>query len=132
ITSASAAANPSRYAVGVTADASHVVVKVTSTGDANLDGKINIDDYVAIDQGIAAKKTGWSNGDFNYDGKINVDDYTLMDGNIRKQGALSNNSLPAELAPPAMRASVPGAVSAPTLLWNSPAHGHDNSLDLLA
>lgn len=33
----------------------------TYGGDANLDGKSNIDDYVRIDQGIAADLSGWAN-----------------------------------------------------------------------
>jgi hypothetical protein len=62
-----------------------VVVKFTYGGDANLDGKINIDDYVRIDSGIASHLMGWSDGDFNYDGKINVDDYVIIDSNIGMQ-----------------------------------------------
>ena len=64
---------------GQIVDASSVIVRYTYLGDATLDGKINIDDYIAIDGGIQHALTGWSNGDFNYDGKINIDDYTLMD-----------------------------------------------------
>jgi hypothetical protein len=60
----------------------------TYGGDANLDGKINILDYVRIDQGIAAALTGWANGDFNYDGAINILDYAnVIDSNITNQGA---------------------------------------------
>jgi hypothetical protein len=58
----------------------------TYGGDATLDGKINIDDYVRIDSGIAGGLTGWSNGDFNYDGKVSIDDYlTVIDANIGNQ-----------------------------------------------
>jgi hypothetical protein len=61
----------------------------TYGGDANLDGKINIDDYVRIDTGIASGLTGWSNGDFNYDGKVNIDDYTtVIDANIGNQNGV--------------------------------------------
>jgi hypothetical protein len=58
-------------------------------GDANLDGKINIDDYGRIDGNVGQSGTvfGWSKGDFNYDGKINIDDYGIIDGNINRQGA---------------------------------------------
>jgi hypothetical protein len=58
-------------------------------GDANLDGKINIDDYGRIDGNVASSGSvfGWFNGDFNYDGKINIDDYGIIDGNINQQGA---------------------------------------------
>jgi alpha-galactosidase len=64
------------------------LVMYTYGGDANLDGKIDILDYVRIDQGIAAQLTGWFNGDFNYDGKINIQDYAMfIDQNIVNQGA---------------------------------------------
>ena len=63
------------------------LVMYTYGGDATLDGKINVDDYIKIDTGIAAGLTGWSNGDFNYDGKVNIDDYTqFIDANIGTQG----------------------------------------------
>jgi hypothetical protein len=73
-----------------------VIVRYTFGGDANLDGKLDIDDYVCIDQGIAAGKNGWANGDFNYDGKINIDDYLIIDSNLGIQGPpLSvSNSIP--------------------------------------
>jgi hypothetical protein len=58
-------------------------------GDANMDGKINIDDYGLIDSHVGQSGTafGWHNGDFNYDGKINIDDYGIIDANIGAQGA---------------------------------------------
>jgi hypothetical protein len=61
----------------------------TYGGDANLDGKLNVDDYIKIDTGIASGLTGWSNGDFNYDGKVNIDDYTtVIDANIGNQSGV--------------------------------------------
>jgi hypothetical protein len=59
----------------------------TYGGDANLDGKINVDDYGHIDSSIPIGLNGWFNGDFNYDGKINVDDYGIIDYNIGIQGS---------------------------------------------
>ena len=58
----------------------------TYGGDANLDGKINVDDYGRIDFNVKLGVSGWYNGDFNYDGKINVDDYGIIDFNIGIQG----------------------------------------------
>jgi hypothetical protein len=59
----------------------------TYAGDANLDGKINVDDYGHIDSSVVLPGvTGWINGDFNYDGKINVDDYGIIDSNVPIQG----------------------------------------------
>jgi ELWxxDGT repeat protein len=71
---------------GQSLDGSAVIVKYTYGGDANLDGKINVDDYTRIDFNVALGTTGWYNGDFNYDGKINVDDYTIIDFNVGIQG----------------------------------------------
>jgi hypothetical protein len=74
---------------GRTVDANAVLVKFTYGGDANLDGKLNIDDYVRIDSGIAAGWKLWYNGDFNVDGTINIDDYTnFIDSNIGNQNGL--------------------------------------------
>jgi autotransporter-associated beta strand protein len=74
---------------GQTITGTDTLVMYTYGGDATLDGKINIDDYVKIDTGIAAGLTGWSNGDFNYDGKVNIDDYTtVIDANIGNQSGV--------------------------------------------
>jgi glucose/arabinose dehydrogenase len=73
---------------GQTITGTDTLVMYTYGGDATLDGKINIDDYVRIDQGISAGLTGWFNGDFNFDGKVSIDDYlTVIDANIGTQGA---------------------------------------------
>jgi subtilisin-like proprotein convertase family protein len=70
-----------------TVDDTTVIIKYTYGGDANLDGKINVDDYTRIDFNVPLATTAWFNGDFNYDGKINVDDYTILDFNVGIQGA---------------------------------------------
>jgi fibronectin-binding autotransporter adhesin len=72
---------------GQTVTGSDTLVMYTYGGDANLDGKINVDDYTRIDFNVPLGATGWFNGDFNYDGKINVDDYTIIDFNVGIQGA---------------------------------------------
>jgi hypothetical protein len=73
---------------GQTVSPTDVVVKYTYAGDANLDGKVNIDDYGRIDANVGQSGTvfGWYNGDFNFDGKINIDDYGLIDSVIGAQG----------------------------------------------
>jgi autotransporter-associated beta strand protein len=72
---------------GQTVSGSDTLVMYTYGGDANLDGKINVDDYTRIDFNVPLGSSGWYNGDFNYDGKINVDDYTIIDFNVGIQGA---------------------------------------------
>jgi hypothetical protein len=72
---------------GQTVDVTAVLVKYTYAGDANLDGKIDPDDFANIDyydNNPAA--FGYFNGDFNYDGDINVDDHALIEYNENAQG----------------------------------------------
>jgi hypothetical protein len=73
---------------GRTVSPSDALIKFTYVGDANLDGKVNIDDYGRIDSNVGQSGSvfGWYNGDFNFDGKINIDDYGLIDGIIGAQG----------------------------------------------
>jgi hypothetical protein len=72
---------------GQTVTGTDTLVMYTYGGDANLDGKLNVDDYGRIDGNIGQGTAGWFNGDFNYDGKVNVDDYGIIDSNIGIQGA---------------------------------------------
>jgi hypothetical protein len=75
---------------GQTVTGADTLVMFTWVGDANLDGKINIDDYGQIDfnVGNSGSVFGWYNGDFNYDGKINIDDYGIIDFNISAQSGI--------------------------------------------
>src|SRR5207253_4764415 len=77
---------------GQTVTGTDTLVMYTYGGDANLDGRINVDDYGRIDFSVGLGSTGWFNGDFNYDGKINVDDYGIIDFNIGVQGSVFGNS----------------------------------------
>ncbi len=70
---------------GVTVDATAVLIKYTYTGDANLDGVINGDDYFQVDSAFPSHARGWANGDFNYDGLINGDDYFFIDSDFPAQ-----------------------------------------------
>ncbi len=79
---------------GYTVDATTVLMKYTLAGDANLDGKIDGDDYFMIDAGIAGHKTGYANGDFNYDGVINADDYFIIDSHFNKNAVALSAASP--------------------------------------
>ena len=75
---------------GQTVHATDALVMYTYAGDANLDGKIDADDYFQIDSHYNKTDHGsksYFDGDFNYDGQINGDDYFLIDSNFHAQGA---------------------------------------------
>jgi hypothetical protein len=71
---------------GQSVDANTVLVKYTYSGDANLDGVVNGDDYFQTDSAFPQNLHGWLNGDFNFDGVINGDDYFLIDSTFPQQG----------------------------------------------
>jgi hypothetical protein len=81
---------------GAPVGANDVLVKLTYNGDANLDGRINADDYFRIDSGFLAKlaKPNYRDGDFNYDAKVNGDDYFLIDSAFLGQGAVLGDLSP--------------------------------------
>ncbi|HYO09268.1 MAG TPA: autotransporter-associated beta strand repeat-containing protein [Tepidisphaeraceae bacterium] len=63
-----------------------LIVMFTYGGDADLNGKLDGDDYFAIDSSVNTPGArGWVNGDFDYNGKINGDDYFIIDSNIGRQ-----------------------------------------------
>src|SRR5205823_5591177 len=100
---------------GQTVDSNSVLVKYTYGGDANLDGKINVDDYGRIDFNSSLAVAGWFNGDFNYDDKINVDDYGIIDFNVGIQGPPLGNE--------AVENTVVRSMGVPPMIFRE--HGRD-------
>ena len=110
---------------GQTPGPNDVLVKYTYYGDANLDGKVDGQDYALIDAGYLSggSLTGWYNGDFNYDGLIDGSDYTLIDNAFNNQGPPLPSSIvvassTAEVASPI---AVPEPVATSTLLFAATA-----------
>jgi hypothetical protein len=56
-------------------------IKYTFAGDANLDGKVNITDLLALAQHYNTGADVWTGGDFNYDGVTNSADLALLAAN---------------------------------------------------
>jgi hypothetical protein len=72
---------------GLTVDATTAIVKYTYTGDLNLDGLIDAQDYGVIDNWVQFPGTsGYASGDLNYDGVIDAADYGYIDNSIQLQG----------------------------------------------
>jgi hypothetical protein len=59
----------------------YVLVKFTYTGDGNLNGQVDFDDYAAMDSAFfqLIQNLGWATGDINNDGVITFDDYSIVD-----------------------------------------------------
>ena len=93
------------------AEAESVVVRYTWWGDANLDGKVDSNDYDRIDtswllygEGGSTPPGGfrWAVGDFNYDGRIDSNDYDKIDTAwLRSGGAVLAGGMPAPAPEPA-------------------------------
>jgi hypothetical protein len=70
-----------------------ILVRFTSMGDTDLDGKVGDNDVTVIGAGYDNGKTKnylWQDGDLNYDGLINDDDVTLQGGFYNEAGSATN------------------------------------------
>lgn len=77
-------ARRSRFA-GYAVSADSVLVKYTYSGDLNLDGRVDIDDYFAADMGHALHRSD-GQGDVNFSGAVTADDYFAIDRSFLQQG----------------------------------------------
>jgi hypothetical protein len=89
------AANVLDYGTGATAtyagqsvDQSAVLVRYTWSGDADLSGSIEGDDFFLIDAGFAAGTRSYFGGDFDFSGSVDADDYFLIDSIFNKATGL--------------------------------------------
>ena len=73
-----------------TLDSSSLLVRITLSGDSNMDGKVNALDFnaLATSFGTATNKT-WGQGDFNYDGTVNTNDFMMLATNFGQAMTLS-------------------------------------------
>jgi hypothetical protein len=68
---------------GITVDDTTILGKYTYYGDANFDGQVTTDDYVAVDLGLGTGDS-WVQGDFDLNGVVTTDDYVVVDLNLGK------------------------------------------------
>jgi uncharacterized delta-60 repeat protein len=90
IRSGNAASDPSHFSLGYAdggatsiAPAGQVLVRYTRRGDANLDGKVDIQDLLIL-RSNAGTTFGaqWWQGDFNFDGKVDIQDLLAFRANV--------------------------------------------------
>ncbi|HYO11002.1 MAG TPA: hypothetical protein VER17_18705 [Tepidisphaeraceae bacterium] len=98
------------------------LVLYTYAGDADLNGKIDGDDYFQIDAhaGQVGGDVSWFNGDFDYNGKVNGDDYFLIDHNIGQQnGSFAPAAAGIALADGVTAVPEPGSAALILLAWGA-------------
>jgi hypothetical protein len=66
---------------GQAVDPTSVLVKYTYYGDTNLDGKVDIQDLLALATHYNTTGDIWTSGDLNYDGAVNNVDLGLLAAN---------------------------------------------------
>ncbi|HZZ42452.1 MAG TPA: dockerin type I repeat-containing protein [Tepidisphaeraceae bacterium] len=117
LTSSAAASDSTRStAIGYLDDGTQITIHRTIYGDANLDGRINADDYALADRGLAKHLAGWVNGDFNYDGSVTAGDYLLLEGSYPTPSAAPAS--PVVAAPAVSETNLP-PVSAVSVAGNA-------------
>lgn len=79
---------------GLPVDETSVLVRYTYTGDANLDGKVDADDYSYWLVGfltLHGQSDKWLWGDFDYNGVVDADDYTQwLNGFLQQRAPLDS------------------------------------------
>jgi len=69
----------------------------TSYGDTNLDGKVNLDDFIDLKNHFATAFAGWAEGNFNGDGAVDLNDFVLLSqgfGFDRSDGPVGATGVP--------------------------------------
>jgi|GEM_PF-1242033 len=83
--------------LGEPIDATTILLRYTLTGDADLSGSVNLDDFTRLAAGFGSIGSTWTSGDFNYDGVTTLDDFTALAANF---GSSLGSDLPRGVAVP--------------------------------
>ena len=63
---------------GETIDATTILIRFGFSGDTDMNGEVNGDDYFRADSSITAGLNGFSNGDINFDGIVDAGDFAEL------------------------------------------------------
>jgi len=74
--------NDSGQIVGVANGHAVLLNPVKVLGDANGDGKVNFDDYLALESSFGSSQSAGANADFDGNGKVDFQDYLLLESNF--------------------------------------------------
>ncbi|MDB5324611.1 MAG: sorting protein, partial [Phycisphaerales bacterium] len=98
---------------GDIAGGGNVTVQATLYGDANLDGGVDFNDFLALQNAFGLTTGGWMGGDFNYDGVTDFNDFLALQNNFGQSstGAAAPVTAAQVSAMQAFAAAVPEPVS---------------------
>jgi hypothetical protein len=85
---------------GISIDGDATLLRLTASGDANLDGKVNTLDFNNLAGGFGGAGR-WFTGDFNYDGVVNSADFSILAANYGQTAPSSGSALGATVPEPA-------------------------------
>ncbi|HEX8521540.1 MAG TPA: PEP-CTERM sorting domain-containing protein [Tepidisphaeraceae bacterium] len=99
------------FGSGTTISSTAIVGVYTVFGDADLNGQVTADDYLAVDSNLGravAPGEGWISGDFDFSGTVTPDDYIAVDSNLGR--SVNGMSASGMAAAGAVVVPEPGAV----------------------
>jgi hypothetical protein len=86
-------------------------------GDANRDGRVDINDLTIVLSNFGKTGVTWSQGDFTGDGTVDINDLTIVLSNFGKTAALSAAGMAAVPEPGAIALLLAGAIGLLACAW---------------
>ena len=86
-------------------------------GDANYDGKVDINDLTIVLANFGQTGTTWSQGDFNADGKVDINDLTIVLANYGHSVGVSGAGIAAVPEPGTLALLAAGLVGLLASAW---------------
>jgi hypothetical protein len=68
--------------VGQSVDDTSILIRHTRYGDADLDGRVNLNDFNRLAASFGSTAARWSQGDSTYDARVNLDDFNVLAANF--------------------------------------------------
>ncbi len=62
----------------INVDYTFLTQTTSAPGDANEDGRVDLDDFAILKRRFGTTGAGWFDGDFNADGTVGIDDFMLL------------------------------------------------------
>ena len=105
-----------------------VMTTAASPGQANGDGKVDINDLTIVPPHFGQTGMTWSQGEFTGDGKVDINDLTIVLSNFGKSSLLWPGGMAGVPEPGTLALIAAGLVG--LLAWAKPLLGHQSRLPI--